>query len=170
VSNLLLSHGRRLSNERNAPLAELGIAPARFAEVAGVDRRQQDRRQQRRGGVRPACGAGRAGRAGRDAARALQVSDAGAIDAAIDKLIAENSKSLQDYRAGKQAALGSLMGMVMKSAKGLNPKLVQERLKAEARGVNGGRVGQEPDQCYVAPPASTVRRRGRGPAWMTRGG
>jgi Asp-tRNA(Asn)/Glu-tRNA(Gln) amidotransferase B subunit len=32
---------------------------------------------------------------------------------------------------GKQAALGSLVGMVMKSSKGLNPKLVQERLKAK---------------------------------------
>ena len=50
-------------------------------------------------------------------------------DAAIDKLIAENPKSLQDYKAGKQAALGSLMGMVMKSAKGLNPKMVQEALR-----------------------------------------
>ena len=35
----------------------------------------------------------------------------------------------QDYRAGNQQALNALMGMVMKSAKGLNPKLVQQRLK-----------------------------------------
>jgi aspartyl-tRNA(Asn)/glutamyl-tRNA(Gln) amidotransferase subunit B len=59
----------------------------------------------------------------------LQSSDAGAIDAAIDALIARNPKSLADYKAGKQAALGSLIGMIMKSSKGLNPKLVQQRLK-----------------------------------------
>ena len=29
----------------------------------------------------------------------------------------------------EQQALGALVGMVMKSGKGLNPKLVQERLK-----------------------------------------
>ena len=48
-----------------------------------------------------------------------------------DALIAANPKPLQDYRAGKVSALGSLMGMVMKSGKGMNPKVVQERLKAK---------------------------------------
>jgi aspartyl-tRNA(Asn)/glutamyl-tRNA(Gln) amidotransferase subunit B len=58
-----------------------------------------------------------------------QVSDTASIDAAIDQLLAQNPKPLQDYRTGKQAAFGALVGMVMKNAKGLNPKIVQERLK-----------------------------------------
>ena len=53
----------------------------------------------------------------------ILVSDTGAIDAAIDALIAQNPKSLQDYKAGKQTALGSLVGMIMKSGKGLNAKV-----------------------------------------------
>ena len=60
----------------------------------------------------------------------LQASDGGAIDAAIDALFAQNPKPLQDVRAGKQAAMGALVGMVMKSGKGLNPKMVQERLRS----------------------------------------
>jgi aspartyl-tRNA(Asn)/glutamyl-tRNA(Gln) amidotransferase subunit B len=60
----------------------------------------------------------------------LQSTDTGAIDAAIDALLAQNPKSLQDVRAGKMAAIGSLVGMIMKGGKGLNPKLVQERLRA----------------------------------------
>ncbi|HMO24680.1 MAG TPA: hypothetical protein PKB10_00270, partial [Tepidisphaeraceae bacterium] len=59
----------------------------------------------------------------------IQSTDTGPIDAAIDELIKQNPKSLQDYRAGKQTAIGSLIGMIMKSTKGLNPKLVGERLK-----------------------------------------
>ncbi len=59
----------------------------------------------------------------------LQVSDTSAIDAAIDAVIAANPKPLQDYKAGKQTAMGALVGMVMKGGKGLNPKLVQDRLK-----------------------------------------
>jgi aspartyl-tRNA(Asn)/glutamyl-tRNA(Gln) amidotransferase subunit B len=59
----------------------------------------------------------------------LQSSDTGPVDAAIDALLATNPKGAQDYKAGKQAALGSLVGMIMKSTKGLNPKVVQERLK-----------------------------------------
>jgi aspartyl-tRNA(Asn)/glutamyl-tRNA(Gln) amidotransferase subunit B len=60
----------------------------------------------------------------------LQGGDDGAVDAAIDALIAQNPKPLQDVRAGKQAAMGALVGMVMRSTKGLNPKTVQERLRA----------------------------------------
>jgi aspartyl-tRNA(Asn)/glutamyl-tRNA(Gln) amidotransferase subunit B len=59
----------------------------------------------------------------------IQSSDTGVVDAAIDALIAQNPKPLQDYKAGKQAALGALVGMVMKGGKGLSAKVVQERLK-----------------------------------------
>ena len=129
VSNLLLSHGRRLSNERDMPLGKLGIAPARFAEIAQlIDTSKL---------AASSAGAVFDKLIENDASPEqlatelglIQTSDTGAIDAAIDSLIAGNSKSLQDYRAGKQAAFGALMGMVMKAGKGLNPKLVQQRLK-----------------------------------------
>ena len=61
----------------------------------------------------------------------IQSSDTGEVDAAIDAMLAENPKPLQQYREGKQAALGALVGNVMKRGKGLNPKLVQERLRAK---------------------------------------
>ncbi len=64
----------------------------------------------------------------------IQSSDTSAIDAAIDALIAQNPKPLQDFRAGKQAALGALTGMLMRSAKGMNPKLVQQRLREKLQG------------------------------------
>jgi Asp-tRNA(Asn)/Glu-tRNA(Gln) amidotransferase B subunit len=38
---------------------------------------------------------------------------------------------MADYKAGKQSAMGSLIGAVMKQGKGMNPKLVGERLKAK---------------------------------------
>ncbi len=130
VANLILSHGLRLAKERNAPLATLGIAPSRFEEIAMMI--DADQLAASSAGpvfdqlaAEPHKGAGTIAQE----LGLIQVSDTGAIDAAIDKLVAENSKSLQDYKAGKQQALGALMGMVMKSAKGLNPKLVQKRLK-----------------------------------------
>jgi aspartyl-tRNA(Asn)/glutamyl-tRNA(Gln) amidotransferase subunit B len=64
----------------------------------------------------------------------MQSSDTGEIDAAIEKMLASNPKPLEDYRAGKQTAFGALVGMVMKQAKGLNPKLVQERLRERLKG------------------------------------
>ena len=59
----------------------------------------------------------------------VQTSDASTIDAAIDAILSQNPRPLQDYKAGKQAALGALVGLVMRTAKGLNPQLVQQRLR-----------------------------------------
>ncbi|MEI8138421.1 MAG: Asp-tRNA(Asn)/Glu-tRNA(Gln) amidotransferase subunit GatB [bacterium] len=59
------------------------------------------------------------------AARGLaQVSDAGAIEAVVDQIIAENSKSVEDFRNGKAAAMKFLVGQVMRLSKGkANPQM-----------------------------------------------
>jgi aspartyl-tRNA(Asn)/glutamyl-tRNA(Gln) amidotransferase subunit B len=130
VANLILSHGRRIANERGTSLGELRLKPGRLAEVATlIDA----------GKLAPAEPAGKLLERLLDQdAPAEQVAtelgliqsgDSGAIDAAIDALLAQNPRPVQDYKAGKQAALGALVGMVMKSTKGLSAKVVQERLK-----------------------------------------
>lgn len=59
-----------------------------------------------------------------------QVTDTGAIQKLVDEAIAANPKSVEDYRGGKQAALGALVGQVMKLSKGsANPATVNELLK-----------------------------------------
>ena len=134
VSNLLLSHGRRLANIQSKPLAEIGISPARFAQIAKLLEDQK-------------IAAGTAGVLLDKLVQAdqppealaaelglMQVSDSGAIDTAIDALIAANPKALSDFKCGKQSAMGSLIGMVMKSAKGLNPKMVGDRLRERLSG------------------------------------
>ena len=66
-----------------------------------------------------------------------QVSDVSALEAFIAQALADNPKSVEDFRAGKKAAAGFLVGQVMKLSKGkADPKqvgrLVAERL-AEGR-------------------------------------
>lgn len=59
-----------------------------------------------------------------------QVSDTGAIDAFVEQAIAANAKSVEDFKAGKTAALQFLVGQVMRLSKGkANPQVVQEALK-----------------------------------------
>jgi aspartyl-tRNA(Asn)/glutamyl-tRNA(Gln) amidotransferase subunit B len=59
-----------------------------------------------------------------------QVSDEGAIEAAIDKVIAENEKAVTDFKAGQEKSFGFLVGMAMKELKGKgNPGLVNEILR-----------------------------------------
>lgn len=64
----------------------------------------------------------------------VQISDEGAIAGIVDEVIAANAQSVADYQAGKEKALGALVGQVMKATKGkANPqvvnKLILERLQ-----------------------------------------
>jgi aspartyl-tRNA(Asn)/glutamyl-tRNA(Gln) amidotransferase subunit B len=59
-----------------------------------------------------------------------QVSDVGELEKMADQVLANNQKSVDDYKAGKQNALQFLMGQVMKETKGkANPQVVLEILK-----------------------------------------
>jgi aspartyl-tRNA(Asn)/glutamyl-tRNA(Gln) amidotransferase subunit B len=134
VSNLILSHGRRLANERSLPLTSLGIAPQRFADVAKLI----DSGTITASNAAPifdklATADADPATLARDLGLVLS-NDTAAVDAAIDALIAANPKSLQDYKAGKTSALGSLVGMIMKSTKGANPQVVQQRLREKLGG------------------------------------
>jgi aspartyl-tRNA(Asn)/glutamyl-tRNA(Gln) amidotransferase subunit B len=58
-----------------------------------------------------------------------QVTDTSAIDAAVAKILAENSAKLAEYRAGKDKLFGFFVGQVMKAMAGKgNPALVNEAL------------------------------------------
>jgi aspartyl/glutamyl-tRNA(Asn/Gln) amidotransferase, B subunit len=59
-----------------------------------------------------------------------QISDEGALLGIIDSVIAANPQSVEDYRAGKDRAIGFLVGQIMKATKGqANPGLVNQLLK-----------------------------------------
>ncbi|HTU44096.1 MAG TPA: Asp-tRNA(Asn)/Glu-tRNA(Gln) amidotransferase subunit GatB [Bryobacteraceae bacterium] len=59
-----------------------------------------------------------------------QISDAGALDKIVEEVLAANPKQVEQYRAGKTAVLGFLVGQVMKASRGqANPAAVNEALK-----------------------------------------
>ncbi|MHB1629413.1 MAG: Asp-tRNA(Asn)/Glu-tRNA(Gln) amidotransferase subunit GatB [Bacilli bacterium] len=58
-----------------------------------------------------------------------QISDEGELRAAAERVLAANRKSVDDYRAGKEKALGSLVGQMMKETRGkANPQIVNRVL------------------------------------------
>jgi aspartyl-tRNA(Asn)/glutamyl-tRNA(Gln) amidotransferase subunit B len=62
----------------------------------------------------------------------VQISDSGALEAAAQKVIAANPRSVADYLAGKDKAIGFLVGQMMKETKGrANPGMVNQLLKTE---------------------------------------
>ncbi len=64
-----------------------------------------------------------------------QISDTGALEAIVDEVLAANAKSVEQYRAGKEAAINALIGQTMKASKGkANPAQVTELLKKKLAG------------------------------------
>lgn len=62
----------------------------------------------------------------------VQISDEGQLREEVAKVLAANQKSVEDYKAGKDRALGFLVGQVMKATRGkANPQLVNKLILEE---------------------------------------
>ncbi|MBO8157213.1 MAG: Asp-tRNA(Asn)/Glu-tRNA(Gln) amidotransferase subunit GatB [Bacillaceae bacterium] len=62
----------------------------------------------------------------------VQISDEGKLKEIIGGILDENQQSIEDYKNGKDRALGFLVGQVMKATKGqANPQMVNKILREE---------------------------------------
>ena len=62
----------------------------------------------------------------------IQISDEGAIKEVVLKVLENNSQSVADYKAGKDKALGFLVGQAMKETKGkANPQMLNKMFVEE---------------------------------------
>jgi len=84
----------------------------------------------------------RVGREGRSVSEIVaesgfkQISDTGALQAAVDEVIAQNPEAVADIRAGEKKAIGFLTGQIMKKTRGqanagVVQQLIRERLEVE---------------------------------------
>ncbi|MEI6319166.1 MAG: Asp-tRNA(Asn)/Glu-tRNA(Gln) amidotransferase subunit GatB [Pseudomonadota bacterium] len=64
-----------------------------------------------------------------------QISDAGALVAIVEAVLAANPKSVEEFRAGKEKAFNALVGQVMKQSRGkANPQQVNDILREKLAG------------------------------------
>ena len=64
-----------------------------------------------------------------------QISDAAALEAAVDEVLAAHGRLVDDYRSGKQKAFNALVGQVMKATQGnANPAQAGEILRRKLAG------------------------------------
>lgn len=64
----------------------------------------------------------------------IQISDEGAIKEVVMKILEANPQSIADFKAGKDRALGFLVGQAMKETKGqANPKMLNEMFVEELK-------------------------------------
>ncbi|TVU24707.1 hypothetical protein EJB05_27160, partial [Eragrostis curvula] len=66
----------------------------------------------------------------------VQIADPAAIEAMVDKVIADNPKQLEQYRAGKTKLQGFFAGQVMKASKGKANPVLLNKILGEKLNVN----------------------------------
>jgi aspartyl-tRNA(Asn)/glutamyl-tRNA(Gln) amidotransferase subunit B len=122
-----------VSKRLNAESREIGDIPLPAATLAALIRRVVDGTVSHNG-ARQVLDALWSGGGDVDAlieAKGLkQMNDAGALEAIVESVIAANSRSVDEYRAGKDRAFNALVGQVMKASQGkANPAQAGELLK-----------------------------------------
>ena len=66
----------------------------------------------------------------------VQMSDEGELGGIVEAVIAANPQSVADFKAGKEKAIGFLVGQIMRQTKGrANPELVNRILKEKLAGM-----------------------------------
>jgi aspartyl-tRNA(Asn)/glutamyl-tRNA(Gln) amidotransferase subunit B len=119
-----------LANEKNVELSVLPVTPQRFGKLLD---RIADGTVSGKAAKQVLFAMAEGGGEPDDLIERLglrQICDAGALEAAVGKVIAANAKLVGDYRAGKEKAFNALVGQVMKATQGkANPAQVNEILK-----------------------------------------
>jgi len=118
AAKLLLNAGAREANERGCPIESLGIDPPQVAELA-LMRHAGDLGSTAVDELFVVlCDADESAREAADRLGLVQVSDAGSLDAWIDEAVEAHPQAAEDFAAGKDAAMGRIMGHVMKASGG----------------------------------------------------
>ena len=64
----------------------------------------------------------------------IQISDEDELESIIEKILDDNPKSIEDFKGGKDRAIGFLMGQIMKATKGkANPQLAKKMLEEKIK-------------------------------------
>ena len=133
VANWVSGEYLRLRNAADGPIV---VSPTAFGAIVEAVAAGSISRAQGREVLAAHAASGEAA-ASIIAARGFrQISDSGAVAAAVDDALAANPAAVADYRAGKAQAVGFLVGQVMKATRGqANAGLVQAAVRArlEAR-------------------------------------
>ena len=130
VSNWMMGDLSRLLNANNMEITECGIKPGQLAAMLQLVDKGTISGKIAKTVFEEMFSSGKDPEAIVKEKGLVQISDEGAITAIVDEVIAGNPKTVEDYRAGKEKALGFLVGQVMKATRGkANPELVNRLLK-----------------------------------------
>ena len=129
TANLILSELLAVLNEKNMTIGEVALTPAHIAELSNALEENKITSKQGKEVFAKMLSTNKMPSEIIKEEGMEQVSDTGLIEGLVDKVLAENPKAIQDFKAGKTNVVGWLMGQVMKLSQGkANPKQATELL------------------------------------------
>ena len=126
---MILSELLAVLNEKNMTIGEVALTPAHIAELSNALEENKITSKQGKEVFAKMLSTNKMPSEIIKEEGMEQVSDTGLIEGLVDKVLAENPKAIQDFKAGKTNVVGWLMGQVMKLSQGkANPKQATELL------------------------------------------
>ncbi len=127
VANWILAELLAVLNEKNISIAEVSITPKHITELVNAIADKKITSAQGKTVFAKMLESGKMPAAIIKEEGMESVSDTGAIEAIVDKVIAANPKAVADFKGGKTNVVGWLTGQVMKESHGkANPKVASE--------------------------------------------
>jgi aspartyl-tRNA(Asn)/glutamyl-tRNA(Gln) amidotransferase subunit B len=135
VSNWLLGDFSRLLNATNTEIENAKVSPEHLVEMLSLVDKGIIGGPAAKAVLEEMFHSGRRASDIVSEKKLSQISDVAEIREAVGQAIANNTKAVSDYKAGKEQALTFITGQVMKATRGrANPSLVKEILIQELEG------------------------------------
>ena len=117
-------------NANNLEIGEVKVSPEQLAEMISLIGDGTISGKIAKSVFEEMLASGKDPRAIVEAAGMTQISDEDELRAVVARVVEANPQSVEDFRAGKQKAVGFLVGQVMKETKGrANPGLVNDLIQ-----------------------------------------
>lgn len=130
ASNYLITELKRMAEEVNAELADTKVLPEMLADLVVRIFHGEVSSSGAQTVLKEMFATGASPGKIIETKDLTQLSSVGELEMAVNKVIADNSKAVEDYKKGNQPAIKFLIGMAMRETKGKsNPKVVEEILK-----------------------------------------
>jgi len=135
VANYLSGELSAFMNKNSLNVNTLGLDPVSLGQAINVGAKEKLTHKQIADILLRMCETGEAPEAAQKALGIVAMStDSNEVDAAVKAVLEANPQSIVDFKAGKDRALGFLVGQVMKASHGkLNPANVSKALLSELK-------------------------------------
>ncbi len=135
AANWIMGDLQALLTEAKQDISETKVSPAHLAAMIGLIEDATISGKIAKDVLAAVFASGKAPKVIVEEKGLVQISDSGALEAAVAQVIQDSPSQVAEFRAGKEKVIGYLMGQVMKATQGkANPKLVNQILREALKG------------------------------------